>query len=220
MLRLQSIQVRYCNQDWSWAVLIKPGLPFKDSRPKPSMNNAPIAGVSAPASGAATYSNSQVPAASATGAAGLINPTSSPTSTPPTSDRPLILYAFFETELALINFKFYLAHALHDAADFLFIFNGETDAYKYLPKASNIRYLQRSNDCYDLGAFAEVLLKDDLYKKYKRYITMNASIRGPFLPVWAMGACWSDMYLNMITEEVKVCFSPLLPNVGYDKIVY
>lgn len=121
------------------------------------------------------------------------------------NDRPLILYALFETPLALINFKFYLNHALHDAADFMFIFNGPTDAYKYLPKASNIKYVTRANDCYDLGAFAEVLLKDDLYKKYNRFITMNASIRGPFLPVWAMGACWSDMYLKMITDEVKVC---------------
>jgi hypothetical protein len=94
---------------------------------------------------------------------------------------------------------------LHGAADFLFIFNGETDAHKLLPKADNIKYIHRANDCYDLGAFAEVLLKDDLYKKYQRFITMNASIRGPFLPVWAMGACWSDMYLNLVTEETKVC---------------
>lgn len=132
-------------------------------------------------------------------------PTSIPTQL---SDRPLILYAFFETEIALINLKFYIAHGLHDAADFLFIFNGDTDAQKFLPEADNIKYLHRANDCYDLGAFAEVLLKDDLYKRYKRFITMNASIRGPFLPVWATGGCWSDMYLNMVTDEVKVCCGP------------
>jgi hypothetical protein len=100
---------------------------------------------------------------------------------------------------------------LHGAADFLFIFNGETDADQLLPKGDNIKSLHRENDCYDLGAFAEVLLKDDLYKKYTRYILMNASLRGPFLPVWAMGGCWSDMYLGLLTEEVKVRFAcPLM----------
>ena len=32
---------------------------------------------------------------------------------------------------------------------------------------------------------------------------LNASIRGPFLPYWASG-CWSDMYLEKVTDEVKV----------------
>lgn len=119
------------------------------------------------------------------------------------SDRPLILYAYFETELARKNLKFYIKHALHNAADFLFIFNGETDADKLLPEAGNIRFIHRENKCYDLGAFAEVLTTNDLYKGYKKYITMNASIRGPFLPHWSTG-CWSDMYLSKITDETKV----------------
>jgi hypothetical protein len=119
------------------------------------------------------------------------------------SKRPLILYAYFETENARRNLEFFIAHALHDAADFIFILNGETNATDLLPKTPNIRYLHRANDCYDLGAYAEVLLKDDLYKKYQRFIMMNASIRGPFLPYYATG-CWSDMYLSRITDEVKV----------------
>ncbi|KAG4433523.1 hypothetical protein IFR05_011006 [Cadophora sp. M221] len=119
------------------------------------------------------------------------------------SDRPLILYAYFETELARKNLQFYITHALHNAADFLFIFNGETNANELLPEAGNIRFIHRENKCYDLGAFAEVLTTNDLYKKYKRYITMNASIRGPFLPYWSQG-CWSDMYLSKITDETKL----------------
>lgn len=119
------------------------------------------------------------------------------------TDRPLILYAYFETENSRQNFEFFLRHGLHAGADFLFILNGDNKAEDILPKASNIRYIKRANDCYDLGAFAEVLLKNDLYKKYNRYITMNASIRGPFLPYWSTG-CWSDMYLDRINEKVKV----------------
>ncbi|EHK96794.1 hypothetical protein M7I_7502 [Glarea lozoyensis 74030] len=72
-----------------------------------------------------------------------------------------------------------------------------------LPKADNIKFVKRANDCYDLGAFAEVLTKNDLYKRYNRFITMNASIRGPFLPYYATG-CWSDMYLSRLTEKNKL----------------
>lgn len=78
-----------------------------------------------------------------------------------------------------------------------------------MPKKDNIRLVQRPNECYDLGAYAEVLLKDDLYKDYKRFITMNASIRGPFVPYWSEG-CWTDMFLSKVTDEVKVCLSSSL----------
>jgi hypothetical protein len=119
------------------------------------------------------------------------------------TDRPLILYAYFETDNSRANFEFFLKHGLHAGADFLFILNGDNKAEEKLPKADNIRYVKRANDCYDLGAFAEVLTTNDLYKEYNRFITMNASIRGPFLPYYATG-CWSDMYLSRLTETNKV----------------
>lgn len=121
------------------------------------------------------------------------------------SDRPLILYAYADSEdgTALENLKFFIAHGLHAAADFVFILNGETDAKAIVPTNDNIRLVQRPNECYDLGAYSEVLLKDDLYKRYKRFITLNASVRGPFIPYWSEG-CWTDMFLSKVTEEVKV----------------
>jgi hypothetical protein len=88
--------------------------------------------------------------------------------------------------------------------------NGESDATDLIPKESNIRIVQRPNDCYDLGAYAEVLTKDDLYKDYKRFILMNASLRGPFIPAWASG-CWSEMYLGKLSDTVKVCQRQCVP---------
>ncbi|KAG4427474.1 hypothetical protein IFR05_017044, partial [Cadophora sp. M221] len=121
------------------------------------------------------------------------------------SDRPLILYAYADSKdgTALENLKFFIAHGLHAAADFIFVLNGETTAKSLVPKKDNIRLIQRPNECYDLGAYAEVLLKDDLYKDYKRFITLNASIRGPFVPYWSEG-CWTDMFLSKVTDEVKL----------------
>lgn len=128
-----------------------------------------------------------------------------PVLSPSKPDRPLILFAYFETDSARRNLEFFLAHALHGAADFIFIFNGETNAEELVPELPNVSFVKRENHCYDLGAFAEVLLEGELYKRYQRFITINASIRGPFLPAWADGACWSDVYLNGLTDEIKVC---------------
>ncbi|TDZ87602.1 hypothetical protein C8034_v006686 [Colletotrichum sidae] len=118
-------------------------------------------------------------------------------------DKPLILYAYAESESGRENLQFFVKQGLHDEADFVFILNGETDAATLIPQKKNIKVVHRENTCFDLGAYGEILRHKDLYKHYKRFITLNASIRGPFLPHWAQ-SCWSDLYLNRITEKVKL----------------
>ena len=125
------------------------------------------------------------------------------TAAPDVSERPLVLYAYSESKNARFNLEFFVNHGLHAAADFVFILNGPTTASSLIPDRPNIRFVQRRNDCYDLGAYAEVLTTKGLYTKYKKFIMLNASIRGPFLPYWSEG-CWTDLYLQRITDEVKV----------------
>jgi hypothetical protein len=127
------------------------------------------------------------------------------------SDRPLILYAYSESDFGRINLAFFVNHGLHDSADFIFILNGETNVdAKVLPVSRpNVRIIKRENTCFDLGAHAEVLtqVQDDgrmLKDRYKRFILMNASIRGPFVPHWSKD-CWSSAYLSRLNEKVKVC---------------
>ncbi|CAJ2512860.1 Uu.00g009790.m01.CDS01 [Anthostomella pinea] len=132
-------------------------------------------------------------------------PAFKPSSSSNPSPRPLILYAYKESENARANLEFFLHQGLHAAADFIFILNGETDAAALIPteQHANIRVVQRANTCFDLGAFGEVLREGDLWRQYSRFITLNASIRGPFLPTWS-DQCWSDAYLDRITERVKL----------------
>lgn len=117
--------------------------------------------------------------------------------------RPLVLYTYAESENARANLHFFIRNGLHGNADFVFIFNGETDARDMIPDAPNIRIVRRENKCYDIGAMGEVLKQDGLWKRYKRFITMNASIRGPFFPVHSP-SCWTDKFLSRITDKVKV----------------
>ncbi|KAK6330011.1 hypothetical protein TWF718_003438 [Orbilia javanica] len=121
-------------------------------------------------------------------------------------DRPLILYAYHDTPNAYENAQFFITHGLHAEADFIFILNGETTLAGSIPTDKpNIKVVQRNNTCFDLGAHAEVLVDNDmeLIKKYKRFILMNASIRGPFLPTWSR-ECWSDAFFGKIDEKNKL----------------
>ncbi|CAK4034116.1 Hypothetical predicted protein [Lecanosticta acicola] len=119
----------------------------------------------------------------------------------------LILYAYSESEAALENIAFFRRHALHSKADFIFIFNGqhtvETSELRHLP---NVRVIERENTCLDLGAYWEVLRADDsrLARAYKRYILMNASLRGPFLPSSSRSVCWSDAYMDRLDDVTKL----------------
>ncbi|EFX04719.1 hypothetical protein CMQ_1647 [Grosmannia clavigera kw1407] len=120
------------------------------------------------------------------------------------TDRPLVLYAYAESNAGRADLAFFVHNGLHRRADFVFIFNGPTNATDMVPAdLPNVRVVQRKNTCFDLGAFGEVLRTDDLWKRYKRFITMNASIRGPFVPLYS-SACWTDIFLNRVTERTKL----------------
>lgn len=146
--------------------------------------------------------------------------------TPPTtgdvkqSDRPLVTYVYSQTDSAERNLRFFVSRALNDAADFIFIINGEpAQAREIIPKKANIKVVERENDCYDLGSHAEILtthiapdgtaLKKgdkggtERWKMYKKFILLNASIRGPFLPNWS-SVCWMNAYLGKLSSDVKL----------------
>jgi hypothetical protein len=127
-------------------------------------------------------------------------------------ERPLILYVYHENPNSRTNALYFIKHGLHSLADFVFILNGRTDLDTFIPQqAPNIVVIKRENSCYDLGAMGEVLLANDraLTKKYKRFIMLNSSIRGPFIPTWSP-SCWTDLFLDKITDEVK------LVGISYD----
>ena len=66
----------------------------------------------------------------------------------------------------------------------------------------NARYLHHPNQCYDWGTFGWVLKTEDIdTAKYKHFIFLNSSVRGPFLPP----------YLKVRPVPPRVC-----GGVGYD----
>ncbi|KAL2075962.1 hypothetical protein VTL71DRAFT_905 [Oculimacula yallundae] len=129
-------------------------------------------------------------------------------------DVPLVTYVYVESGYARINLKFFVDHGLHAAADFIFILNGDTDADALIPRdRPNVKVIRRKNTCYDLGSHWEILIARKrggkaLRDTYKRFIMMNASIRGPFVPHWSR-ECWTDAYLNKLNDKVKLVGSAI-----------
>jgi hypothetical protein len=152
-------------------------------------------------------------------------------------ERPksLISYVYTESPTNRRNLEFFIKHGLYAGSDFVFSFNGDTDAetmlpvYKsskwYDPKITNIEVLKRDNKCFDMGAHVEVLLREwndkgtklspmggrdrggrKFWEGYERFMLMNASVRGPFMPVWSKD-CWAEAFWGMLTDKKKVCIT-------------
>jgi len=109
-----------------------------------------------------------------------------------------------DTPDANANTRFFLRHALHDRADFVFILNGESQLRDEIPDdLPNVRVVQRDNTCYDLGAHGEVLQANEreLVKKYNKFILMNGEPAPPdcvaFVLSQGTGADWQGVWRRM-----------------------
>jgi hypothetical protein len=123
-----------------------------------------------------------------------------------TSNDLLVIYVYHETENALANARYFIEHGLHSKADFLFVLNGPSTLENEIPtQHPNVQVRSRDNSCYDLGTYGQVLNENngERIQRYSKFILLNASIRGPFVPAWSK-TCWTTAYTNMITGNVKV----------------
>ncbi|GAM90102.1 hypothetical protein ANO11243_081420 [Dothideomycetidae sp. 11243] len=128
-------------------------------------------------------------------------------STPKSRPDTLVVYAYYEDDdkLGLRNANFFIEHGLHASADFIFILQGEAPNLRHsIPNEPNIRVIQRDNTCMDLGAYGEVFRAEpELATRYKKFIFLNASVRGPFLPMWSE-ACWTNAFTSRLSETTKL----------------
>lgn len=121
------------------------------------------------------------------------------------SNTDLIQIVYHENTDSAENLRFFLKHALHDRADFVFVINGDALTVE-IPMLPNVMVIRRPNTCYDLGAHGEVLDNRIDIKKYRRFILLNSTVRGPFLPYWVhmMNFCWSDLFFNQLNSKTKL----------------
>ncbi|KAI8918152.1 hypothetical protein DFJ77DRAFT_284749 [Powellomyces hirtus] len=103
------------------------------------------------------------------------------------------------------NLGYFLRHGLQSNVDYVFVMNSPVPKEVLIPKLPNIFVWEKENKCYDLGSFRQAVeyMAEKHNRKYKRYMLINASVRGPFVPLYDR-ACWIDHFLDRLTNKVKM----------------
>jgi hypothetical protein len=128
--------------------------------------------------------------------------------------RTLVIYVFHQLN-DRVN-KFFDAIFKDTNIDFLVVCNSKSIT---LSLPDYVKVLYRENIGYDFGGWSDGILTNDLYKEYDKFIFVNSSVIGPFVPSYYKGK-WTDVYIEGLKNEVKLfgstincCFSVYGPKM-------
>jgi hypothetical protein len=122
---------------------------------------------------------------------------------PINTNRTLVMYNYFESVKAKRNLKFFLDHGVHERSDTDFLLVTNSHVCLDLPPQSNFGLIFRNNTCFDLGAHKETIERYKLDIRYKKFILLNGSVRGPFMASWSKD-CWTDAFTRRLNDTVKL----------------
>ena len=120
----------------------------------------------------------------------------------------LVLYVFHK-------FTPYVQHFIDNSIfydrniDFVVICNNKECKFEV---PSYVKTFIRDNIGFDFGGWSDALLTDDLYKSYDKFIFVNSSVVGPFLP-YTITNKWTDVYINGLTDDIKL-FGSSINTIG------
>jgi hypothetical protein len=113
--------------------------------------------------------------------------------------RSVVIYAFHEMN-ERVEYFFKNAIFQADDVDFVIVCNSQALEFTVPPYADVIR---RDNIGYDFGAWSDAVA---LYNNYDRYLFVNSSVVGPFVP-----GKWTDIFFDRLNNEVRL-FGPTINN--------
>ncbi len=126
--------------------------------------------------------------------------------------RTLVVYVYGKTHgLAEQNLAFFIhtaVRASHDA-DYYFILqkiNNATFDERQLPSLpSNAHYIQHENKCFDIGTVGWFLFSGVIdITKYKYFIFLNSSVRGPYIVSYYDNIVWYTIFTNRLNDDIKL----------------
>lgn len=126
--------------------------------------------------------------------------------------RTLIVYIYGKThQMSEENLSFFIRTAVRAShnADYYFIIqriNGSIFDEKQFPSLpSNAHYVFHENKCFDLGTIGWFLLSDMIdVNKYKYFIFLNSSIRGPFIVAYYDQPIWFTIFTRRLIHPIKL----------------
>ena len=120
-----------------------------------------------------------------------------------------VLYSYRESPPAAKNLRFFIAQAVDQSPDvaYLFVINGHECSVP-LPNYSNVRVLKRDNVGHDFGGWSDACnyLRRDRHPTDAKYIFINDTVRGPFIPRYVPRRIpWYEQFTNLLSNRVKLC---------------
>lgn len=118
--------------------------------------------------------------------------------------RSVVIYTYFQSRSSDYNLSFFIKNELtyRQNIDYIIVINGYNVRMSF-PELDNLTILKRHNVGYDYGGHNHALnyIKN---KKYDYYFFMNSGVIGPIIPNYYTGPHWSSIFINKITDKVKL----------------
>lgn len=112
-----------------------------------------------------------------------------------------VVYHYFERdETYRDNLIFFLATALSDAADYFLVISGACSVA--LPERDNLRTIRMGNWNNDFGGYV-TFVRECFPNDYARFIFINSSVRGPFLPAYG-SQDWIGLFTAALEGDVHL----------------
>jgi hypothetical protein len=113
--------------------------------------------------------------------------------------KTLVLYVFHVYNTRV---KYFINNCIFkdENVDFIIISNDKTNAFE---APDYIKVLFRENIGYDFGGWSDALLTNNLYENYDKFVFVNSSVVGPFVPSYYKGR-WTDIYTDGLTDNIKL----------------
>ena len=127
----------------------------------------------------------------------------------------LIMYIFSPTDPEYErNMQYFVMHGIsesHPCHYIIVVQRIEGRPYADLPPLPpNAWYEFHDNVCFDYGTIGWLMRNSKLdTAKYKYFVMMNSSTRGPFMPAYFKQQAWSRIFTDKLNEDVKLVGSTI-----------
>ena len=120
-------------------------------------------------------------------------------------DKILVLYVFHIYNKRVEHF---IKNSIFDDEniDFIIISNNinkNEEIEKNIEKFKNTKIIYRENIGFDFGGWSYAILKDNLYYKYNKFLFVNSSVIGPFIPS-NYNKRWVYKFVDELKDNIKL----------------
>lgn len=116
-----------------------------------------------------------------------------------------VLYHYYEKdESYILNLRHFLKFGIMEAIDVYVIVAGGRCSIEIAP-SDNLMVVSVENKNFDYGGYSDVLANVVDHSKYDYFIFVNSSVRGPFLPPYAVNdKSWFEYFIDLFSEDAGI----------------